>query len=231
MIKLRKMKKIAVLLSLLIPLSTWAQEIEEKAELKGEVSPSVSALRLATDLVKYGYSQQSALPLINALQIIVENPTQPLNAKVEGAVDVKEDDSKNGMVTLDFSTILTDAKAFADGDKDMLELIAQIEANSQGSHRGSVNGPSETYEAVPANSTHTYQINFVANYLAEILVSGDGDTDLDLYVYDSNGNLIVCDDDYTDDCYVNWVPAWTGRFVVKVVNRGGVYNRYVMLTN
>jgi hypothetical protein len=54
---------------------------------------------------------------------------------------------------------------------------------------------------------------------------------LDLYVYDSNGNLIASDTGYSDDCYVSWVPKWTGRFIVKVVNRGPLYNRYVILTN
>jgi hypothetical protein len=37
-----------------------AQETEKKPELKGEVSSSLSSLRLASDLVKYGYAQQSA---------------------------------------------------------------------------------------------------------------------------------------------------------------------------
>ncbi len=82
-----------------------------------------------------------------------------------------------------------------------------------------------------AGSSDSFSITFVSGRLAEILVSGDGDTDLDLYVYDSNGNLIASDSDYTDDCYVSWIPAWTGKYTVKVVNRGGVYNRYVIATN
>ena len=226
------MKKITFLmLSLLCTMTLSAQTPEPKEELKGNVSPAVSALRLAADLVRYGYSQQSALPLIDALQIISENPTQPLKSEVEGVVEVSEDAAKSGMVTLDFNTILADAKDFADGNEMLLGLLAQIESDNQGSHRGAVNGPSETWEKVAAGGTHTYRISFIADYLAEILVSGDGDTDLDLYVYDSNGNLIASDTDYTDDCYVSWVPQWTGSFIVKVVNRGRVYNRYVMLTN
>ena len=42
---------------------------------------------------------------------------------------------------------------------------------------------------------------------------------------------LVKDTDYSDDCYVRWVPAWTGRYTIRIVNRGPVYNRFVILTN
>lgn len=212
--------------------TSWAQEIEEKPEINGEVSSSLSALKLATELVKYGYSQQSALPLIDALQIINENPTQPLKAEREGEkVDVSNIEGKKGKVSLDFTQILSDAKVFAEGDETLMRLVNQLEAEGVGGSRGAVNGPSRTVEIVRGNSTDTYQISFIAGYVAEIFVSGDGDTDLDLYVYDGNGNLIGKDTDYTDDCYVRWIPAWTGRFIVRIVNRGPVYNQYILLTN
>ena len=227
------MKKL-LLSAFLVVLATvsQAQVSEKKQELKGEVSSSLSALRLAADLVKYGYAQESALPLIDALQMINDNPTQPLKAEREGSiVDTSKKEGKKGTVSLDFDKILADAKVFAEGDESLLKLIAQVEEDSKGSHRGAVNGPSKHYDSVNGNSTDTYQISFIADYLAEILVSGDGDTDLDLYVYDSNGNLIASDTDYSDDCYVCWVPKWTGKFIVKIVNRGPLYNRYVILTN
>ena len=219
-------------LALLLSATTWAQEIGEKQELKGEVSSSLSALRLATDLVKYGYAQQSALSLAEALQIINENPTQPLKAEREGSqADTSNSEGKSSSFSLDYEKIMADAKVLAEGDETITKLLAQIEENGKVSHRGAVNGPSRHYDTVNGNSVDTYQISFIANYLAEIVVSGDGDTDLDLYVYDSNGNLIASDTDYSDDCYVSWVPKWTGRFIVKVVNRGPLYNRYVILTN
>ena len=227
------MKKIVFsIVCLLLATTMWAQEIGQKPEVKGDVSSSLSALRLATDLVKYGYAQQSALPLVQALQIINENPTQPLKAEREGEkADLTKAEGKSGQVSLDYEKILADAKVFAEGDETVIKLIAQIEEDGKSSHRGAVNGPSKHYDSVNGNSTDTYQVSFIADYLAEIVVSGDGDTDLDLYVYDSNGNLIAKDEDYTDDCYVRWVPKWTGRFIVKIVNRGPVYNRYVILTN
>lgn len=47
----------------------------------------------------------------------------------------------------------------------------------------------------------------------------------------ANGNLIGSDTDYSDDCIVRWIPAWTGTFIIKVVNRGIYNNRFVILTN
>lgn len=227
------MKKLVLFVSMFVlTIGAMAQSIKEKPELKGESSESLAAVRLANDLLRYGYANKSTLALIDALQIFSENPTQPLNTTREGSeIDESKADGKKAKVSFDYDTVLADAKKFADGDENLLVLIDNIDAEAKGAQRGAVNGPSRHYDAVNGNSTDTYQISFIANVLAEILVSGDGDTDLDLYVYDSNGNLIAYDESYSDDCYVRWVPAWTGRFFIKIVNRGPVYNNYVILTN
>ena len=226
------MKKICfMLVALIASFGVFAQDVEPKEAIKGEVSPSLSSLRLATDLVKYGYAQQAALPLIDALQIISENPTQNLSAEIKGETNAPSTDKKNGKVTLDFAQIAADAKTFAEGDYSLLCFIAQIESDAQSAHRGAVNGPRIGNYVVSGNCYNDFECSFTKGYLAEVGVSGDGDTDLDLYVYDSNGNLIAKDTSYSDDCYVNWVPAWTGRFIIRIVNRGPVYNNYVVATN
>ena len=53
----------------------------------------------------------------------------------------------------------------------------------------------------------------------------------EIYVYDNNGNLIDSDTDYTDNCVCTWTPRWTGNFRIRVVNRGNVYNQYILRTN
>lgn len=221
------MKKL--ILSCLVMFSTlaMAQEVPTKEPMQGNPSKEMEAHRLANDLIKYGHSQQLALPLINALQIMSDTPSQAGRAeKVDGG-----DASKDGGVSFDVKAIIEEAKNYADGDANLLSLIAEIEKQQSESHRGAVGGPCRQVEILRPNHYITYNVNFVANSLAEVAVQGDGDTDLDLYVYDSNGNLVASDEDYSDDCYVNWVPKWTGRFVVKIVNRGGVPNRFVVVTN
>ena len=71
----------------------------------------------------------------------------------------------------------------------------------------------------------------VADGAVESAVVGDGDCDLDLYIYDENGNIVASDTDYTDQCICRWVPSWTGKFIIRIVNRGYVYSNYIIATN
>ena len=79
-----------------------------------------------------------------------------------------------------------------------------------------------------ARSTRDFDITLYGGERSVISLSGDGDTDLDLYVYDENGNLIASDTGYSDQASV-WVrPNWTGHFTIRVVNRGSVYNDFTV---
>ena len=85
-----------------------------------------------------------------------------------------------------------------------------------------------TTEKVKANSTDSYEYRIYAKEEAYVWVSGDGDTDLDLFIYDENGNLIDSDTDEGDTCLCTFTPKWTGKFTIKVKNLGGVYNKYTI---
>jgi hypothetical protein len=98
--------------------------------------------------------------------------------------------------------------------------------------RGSTKGPQSAVSRVMANSEDSWDLgNFVGGEYARVEVRGDGDTDLDCFVYDENGGLIDRDTDRTDYCILDWTPAWTGPFTLKIVNLGNVYNQYRLSTN
>jgi hypothetical protein len=80
-------------------------------------------------------------------------------------------------------------------------------------------------------ATKSYTITFYAGDSVEVGVSGDGRTDLDLYVYDSTGRLIAKDDDGTDECRVYLDIYRTSRWTIKVVNRGRHYNAFDIWTD
>ena len=96
---------------------------------------------------------------------------------------------------------------------------------------GSVSGPQVASTQVLAQSTDSFAATFRGGESTTVAISGDGDTDLDLYVYDENGNLVASDLGSSDQAVVTFTPAWTGGFRIEVKNRGYVYNEYVLITD
>lgn len=212
-----------------ITLAAFAQA--DKSESDRPVSPEISALQTAAGLAKYGYANYSATALVEAAKIFAETKTQPLDVEVEHGKSETVTDKRNA-VSFEPAQLIADAKKFAGKDKVILTYIKRVEKSIvSSSTRGAVGGPKVQKERVLGKDVDSYKVKFWAKELAEVCVSGDGDTDLDLYVYDENGNLIGSDTDYTDECVVRWVPAWTGIFIIKIVNRGALYNNYVIWTN
>jgi hypothetical protein len=72
---------------------------------------------------------------------------------------------------------------------------------------------------VRPGTTDVIKATIHVGHLAEVGILGDGDTDLDLYVYDAFGNLVGKDDDETDHCYVRFYPRTSGTYTIKIVNR------------
>jgi hypothetical protein len=70
----------------------------------------------------------------------------------------------------------------------MLALVASISVPALA---GAVGGMKRGQFSVGAGYTDTLTQNFYGGQLASVYVRGDGDTDLDVYVYDAAGNLIT----------------------------------------
>jgi hypothetical protein len=199
-------------------------------EKEGEIvapSKSMQTIVLAGQLAKYGYENNSASALIQAAELYLSagmTEFKPVSLEKGGG----EETTKDEYVSHNPKQILADAIVLAEDDAILLAMIDKLEKSKI---RGAVGGPQIGEFRVFAHSTDSYVVKFYANEPASVILSGDGDTDLDLYVYDENGNLIGKDDDYSDDCIVTWNPLWTGNFVIKVVNIGNIYNHYVIATN
>ena len=217
--------------TMLFTASAFAQQSQPAADANEKAVPvQAHQLELAGQLVRYGYQTKSALPLIQAVQIYKSlnvGEASDDRAKQSEGVELATGLTKTDLVSFDEAKILADATKFADGNKTLLALIK----DSEKSTRGAVPGPIRKVDRVLGGYTDTWTIRFRGGEAAYIVVSGDGDTDLDLYVYDQNGNLIAYDNDGIDDCVVSFTPKWTGTFYVKIKNLGRVYNRYELVTN
>lgn len=92
-------------------------------------------------------------------------------------------------------------------------------------------GPQEDYNYVVADGTTYYDVWFNADEVANVDLVGEcsGAQDIDLWVYDENGNEIV--KSTSNGCYetVVFEPLWTGRFRVVVENRHKPYDTWYQI--
>lgn len=213
---------------LLMGLSAVAQA--PAAEKAPALPAWASMISVAGELVKYGYAEQEALPLIQAAEIYTTFNGGASKATAQTVADsnAAAETKGNNPVTFDVNKLLADAAAMAEGNQPLLALIDDIKNSGT---RGATKDYEVLTTTVKAHSTDVYKVQFRGGETAIVVVSGDGDTDLDLMVYNPSGDLVASDTDSTDDCVVSWTPSRTQTYTIKVKNYGSVYNRYRMAVN
>jgi hypothetical protein len=115
----------------------------------------------------------------------------------------------------------------------LLLLVAVVALVPKVGLAGSKDGPRRWTKVVPKNSDLVYKIVYVqsnepSKAAAEFAVIGDGNTDVDIEVYDAAGKLVSKDDGFTDLGLVRWRPASTQEFTIRVKNLGSEDNTCVM---
>ncbi|OQX98797.1 MAG: hypothetical protein B6I24_04340 [Bacteroidetes bacterium 4572_128] len=218
---------------------SFAQEkklnVEEKKDgTEEKKSENVEAAKVAQNLANYGYANKNALSILSAAEILAKTALSEINPdKVENGKKVDESTKmKKTADALNPLSLIADARKMTN-DKHLLAIADNVEKKikKSSSSRGAAGGAKAGYKTVAGYSYVYYWVTFYGGSLAEVAVVGDGDTDLDLYIYDENGNLIVRDTSYGDNCYTSWRPNWTGSFKIKVRNRGSLYNKFFIATN
>ena len=189
----------------------------EKGEIS-EAAQSIANKALAEQLAVFGREQKSPLIIASAAQILngigaftEEKMVKEEEAKAkEGATEKTVTGAGNTPESL-YAEAISVAKEQGDA-----ALAAVLESQSRvGGTRGVQGGARYNYDRVYGRDNYTFR--FVGRSLATVLVTGDGD-DIDLYVYDSNGNLIAYDDDRSTVCYVSWTPRQTANYRIVVEN-------------
>jgi len=223
-----KLKTSLLSLAVLAAVATSAVAEQGKGPNNGEPakptasSVAVESLATAASLVRYGDANKDALSLITAARIMKQVGYSDSTAEL---VDVKPGPAKAANATVD--AILARAKTYAGSRADLVALAD--DASTAGS-RGAVNGPGRKTTVVSRGQTDVYRVRFKGGEPATLFVSGDGDSDLDLFVLDENGNQVCKDDDATDTMICRWTPKWTGQFTIRVKNLG-MANAYTIIHN
>jgi hypothetical protein len=92
-------------------------------------------------------------------------------------------------------------------------------------------GPASKVFLVQGFKALAIKVKFRGNEPAAVQVVGDGDSPLAVAVFDKDGARVVADTKNTDRFTVRWTPAEEQTFTVRVYNRGGVPNRFLLKTN
>jgi hypothetical protein len=200
---------------------------------------AVSRLSQALELVSVARQDESPAAMLAAAQMLrgvrVQDGKQRVGTKATEQAGTGPEGRKGQTAapTVDITALLNEAKPWAKGNASMLALLdAEIaRPAARGGTLGSTGNPIRHVDRVLARRTDVYSITFRGGEMAEVAVIGDGDTDLDLYIEDEFGNVVVRDTDYSDRMLVQWTPRWTGVYKVKIRNLGTVYNEYTLFTN
>lgn len=215
--------------------SAQQANVADKDAMATMVNASVSNWELAQRLANYGYENEAAGALVEAADILVSIPVVKAEIGKEEPVGNAPTEMKAEKAQLSVEKLLADASDFTE-DAAILSRIESIKgrqammAEMEGT-RGAVGGAQVLSDMVYSNGEQMFFCDFYAHQVAMVALVGDGDSDLDLFIYDQNMNLVTEDAGYDFDCLCTWTPAWTGRFYMKVVNRGNVYNRFTLATN
>ena len=185
---------------------------------RAATAAEAATLHLAHSLVRYGDRRKDALALITAARILGSAGVRERAAGNAPQVKQKSDMSVPGIVAR--------AKAYAGG---RAELVALADDAVTGT-RGNAEGPVRMFSMVQKTARDTFEFDFRGGEAAFVGVSGDGDSDLDLYVYDAAGKLVCAAEGETDEEICRWYPKAAGRYRVVIRNLG-IENQYFLATN
>lgn len=217
-----------LIIVLLLTISAIITQAQENPKEQLPISRETQIVMLATQISAYGYANKSPLPLIQAAQIIKENNITPKTEEKEIEGVIAATDKKRGKVSLNAEQLLADAKLLAAGDNTLIDLIDQV---SEMEARGSVGGRTYDTDRVPGLGAIIYTVKFMENTYCEASCIGDGDTNLEIEVYNDKNELVTSGTSNDDRCYVSWRPTSTRKFKIKVVNKGRVFNEITFTHN
>ena len=202
--------------------------VKEKAtdDQEKATDQNMAYLRVSGELAQLAQDSKDAILMLAAARLKAMAATEEVSRDKTSKGDTAKADTESKPERGDLYAL---AEQYAGTNEALHALIEDSKAS--GDTKGAEGGPKSNTTSVLAHDTDIFYVTFNAWEWAEVAVRGDGDTDLDLHVYDENGNLVDSDTDATDVAYCSWIPIRTATFRIEVKNWGSMYNRYRITTN
>lgn len=238
---------VAASAALLSGLSTVQAADDAKEGSDSNLTPAATAAQLALQ----GEQRESPALLLAAAEILADLVTserEPEGATVEseGGADAGDDVT---LPALTMDALIDRAREMAaEQGEAMEEAVEAMIERLEGDARGIVywqgkdypdewiNG--QQYKLIDAGRINPGETITWSNLImeggrtAEVRVIGDGDGDIDLWVYDGiTGRQVASDTDLTSYCIGTWYPSKEQAFTVEFTNVGGIWEYYYVIVN
>jgi hypothetical protein len=184
-------------------------------------------LLMAERLARYGDQMQDALALIVAARIKQETGERAAKREFQtrdgqGAASVK------GRADTSVQSLIARARTMAKGRADVIAFANEVESSRP---RGRIEGPHISTSVIRGGATNTLSMQFEGGTRAVVGISGDGATDLDLYVVDEGGQRVCAAEGNGDDEICRFTPHFTATYRVEIKNLGKIANQYLFVSN
>ena len=216
-----------------------AQTSQQETVIVSPESTEVHQLMVALELVQWGRAHQSAESLLSAANMLLLIPTTYVAMEKSeysflGKAEEPPDSAEAASNPIAVSALLAEAKILAKNQKlrHLSKHIAQRqkEASSM-TLRGAVDGPKMHRARLGSSRAHSYEFTFAGKARASVAIVGDGETDLDIEVFDSHGKHIATSELPGDHESLSWVPKSASIYRVEIRNNGTTSNDYTLISN
>jgi len=198
---------------------TLAKHLEDYAEQSGSPESLLTAAGILANVRMAGLETKSLLEDLP--------PERMPEAVSTGAAPQKRAQG------FGFESLLESARTMAGAESALAEEITALQLRSSEGGRPEESPPQELRVAescVPAGKMEVWNLAYPGEDYALVSIAGDGDTDLDLYVFDSE-KLIDASQSATDVESIVWWVRVGGTFRIVVENLGRVANCYVLISS
>jgi len=198
---MKSVKRLFLGAALLIAASVSAQQGQRVALACKDIPAEAQQLNMAERLVAYGRQTKTAMPIIQALQIY-----RQLNVTVDSSAVEYSD----GLVA--------EATRYADNNENLLRLLSDVQ---QATRDGAVDGPKRFYISIPKDGGMVYRKTWlVRGRHAQIVLAGEGKTDLSMDVFTDDDQLVEQDYSLGNYCVAAFIPTISAEFTIVVSNNG-----------
>ncbi|MDR3153750.1 MAG: hypothetical protein LBW85_05625 [Deltaproteobacteria bacterium] len=206
---------------------------DEKPKVSADAD-AVARLALAAQLAEQGRKTKSPLLLAAAAELYAVTSVKPGgNSKTgsEGAQAPAVDAGTSPEPVTDAAALYAEAAAAARAASND-PLAETIEKAAAAGSRQPVpgSGRGNRYRVNPYD-TDNHTVRYRGGEIALATAIASGDYDIDLYVYNGDGQLVAYDNDSTSIGTCAWVPSYTRDYSLRVKNTTGSYVKYFIYAN